>query len=157
MVNKETPYNHFKRLSIAHVKSAILTKKNLFDFNDTVKHRDFASERFKCVIDAIAYIDSKPLLNNDYFKYLNSFITHNKKLNEKRIHPCHKPILLYDWIFSNYTTPGQSILDTHLGSGSSRIAAYKNGFDFVGCEIDKEYFDAGNKRFEQFKAQLTLF
>ena len=83
MVNKETPYNHFKRLSIAHVKSAILTKKNLFDFNDTLKHREFASERFKCVIDAIAYIDSKPLLNNDYFKYLNSFITHKNKLNEK--------------------------------------------------------------------------
>ncbi|MCF8435183.1 MAG: hypothetical protein K9G37_11965 [Crocinitomicaceae bacterium] len=83
MENKETPYNHFKRLSISHVKTAILSKKNLFDFSDTIKHKDFASERFKCIIDAIVYIDSKPLRDNDYFKYLNCFIIHNKKLDEK--------------------------------------------------------------------------
>lgn len=83
MDNKETPYNHFKKLSIQHVKTAIGTKKVLFDFNDTVKHRDFATDRFKCIIDAIVYIDSKPLRNNDYFKFVNSFIIHNKKLNEK--------------------------------------------------------------------------
>ena len=48
----------------------------------------------------------------------------NKSLNEKRIHPTQKPVALYDWIFKNYAEPGQKILDTHLGSGSSRIAAY---------------------------------
>ena len=44
---------------------------------------------------------------------------------------------------------GDNILDTHLGSGSSRIAAYKLGFDFVGCELDKEYFDAQEERFRK--------
>jgi site-specific DNA-methyltransferase (adenine-specific) len=77
--------------------------------------------------------------------------------NNGRIHPTQKPMALYDWIFTNYATEGMKILDTHLGSQSSRIAAYKHGLDFTGCEIDKEYFDAGCKRFEQFKAQLTLF
>lgn len=48
----------------------------------------------------------------------------NKSLNEKRIHPTQKPVALYDWIFKNYAEPGQKVLDTHLGSGSSRIAAY---------------------------------
>jgi site-specific DNA-methyltransferase (adenine-specific) len=75
----------------------------------------------------------------------------------ERIHPTQKPVSLYDWILKNYAKPNDLILDTHLGSGSSRIAAYKAKFDFVGCEIDKEYFDAQEKRFKDFTSQLTLF
>lgn len=63
-------------------------------------------------------------------------------------HPCQKPVSLYKWIFENYAKPGDKILDTHLGSGSSAIAAHFMGFDFVGIEIDKEYFYAAKKRFE---------
>ena len=64
-----------------------------------------------------------------------------------RIHPTQKPVALYSWIFSNYAKPGDKILDTHLGSQSSRIAAYKKGFDFYGCELDPGYFQDGNDRF----------
>ena len=53
--------------------------------------------------------------------------------------------------------PGDKILDTHLGSGSSRIAAYDAGLDFVGCEIDKDYFAAQEERFAAHTAQLSLF
>ena len=74
-----------------------------------------------------------------------------------RFHPTQKPIKLYDWIFKNYASPNDKILDTHLGSGSSRIAAHKAKLDFVGCELDKEYFDAQEKRFKDFSSQLTLF
>lgn len=81
----------------------------------------------------------------------------NKALNEKRIHPTQKPVLLYDWIFKNYAKEGDKILDTHLGSASSRIAAHKAGLHFVGCEIDKEYFDDAQKRYQQFISQLRLF
>ena len=92
------------------------------------------------------------------FEYTwNGMIQKNMKDKEIRIHPTQKPIGLYDWIFKNYATEGQFILDTHLGSGSSRIAAYKNKLNFVGCEIDKEYFEASDKRFKEFTAQLTLF
>jgi len=77
--------------------------------------------------------------------------------SEGRIHPTQKPVTLYDWIFANYATPGMKILDTHLGSGSSRIAAYKAKLDFTGYEIDAEYFEAQEKRFQIFIAQGTLF
>lgn len=80
-----------------------------------------------------------------------------KQNPEERFHPTQKPIALYDWIFKNYSKPTDKILDTHLGSGSSRIAAYKNKLHFVGCELDKEYFEAQEKRFNNFKSQLTLF
>jgi site-specific DNA-methyltransferase (adenine-specific) len=70
-----------------------------------------------------------------------------------KIHPTQKPVALYDWIFSKYAKPGDTILDSHLGSGSSRIAAYKAGLDFTGYEIDPEYFHDSNTRFEEFKIQ----
>lgn len=74
-----------------------------------------------------------------------------------RIHPTEKPIKLYDWIFSNYAEKGMKILDTHLGSGSSRISADKCEMNFWGCELDTEYFEAHQKRWNQYKAQLSLF
>jgi len=78
--------------------------------------------------------------------------------NDKdRFHPTQKPIKLYDWVLSQYAKPNDLILDTHLGSGSSRIAAYKGGFNFVGFEIDAEYYEKQEKRFNDFKSQLRLF
>ena len=74
-----------------------------------------------------------------------------------RFHPTQKPPELYRWIYQNYAKPGDKILDTHLGSGSSRIAAYDAGLDFVGYEIDKEYFDKQEERFARHTAQLNLF
>jgi len=77
---------------------------------------------------------------------------------EKKIHPTQKPISLYDWIYKNYLPEGGKVLDTHLGSGSNRISADKAGnINFTAFEIDKEYFDAQEKRFQQYKQQLKLF
>ena len=74
-----------------------------------------------------------------------------------RIHPTQKPVPLYSWIYRRYTKPGDKILDTHLGSGSSRIAACDAGLDFVGCEIDPDYFKAQEERFAMHTAQGNLF
>lgn len=76
---------------------------------------------------------------------------------EDRIHPTQKPVQLYKWLLKNYAKEGDKILDTHLGSGSSRIAAFDMGFDFTGYELDKDYFEAAEKRFQQHKSQLKLF
>ena len=81
----------------------------------------------------------------------------NMKHKEERIHPHQKPIALYKWILSHYAKAGDTILDTHLGSGSSRIAAYDMGFDFIGTEIDREYFEEQEKRFKDHCAQGSLF
>ena len=77
--------------------------------------------------------------------------------NQSKIHPTQKPTRLYEWILHNYAKPNDLILDTHLGSGSSRIAAYDMGFDFTGFELDEDYFNAANKRFANFKSQGKLF
>ena len=77
--------------------------------------------------------------------------------SEGRMHPTQKPITLYDYVFTNFAKRGDLILDTHLGSGSSRIAAHKAGLDFVGFEIDREYYTSSNKRFTNYVAQGVLF
>ncbi len=70
----------------------------------------------------------------------------NKKLNEKRIHVTQKPVALYEWQLMQYAKPGDIILDTHVGSGSSLVACERLGFDYVGCEIDPYYFAAASER-----------
>jgi len=72
------------------------------------------------------------------------------------IHPTQKPVALYQWLLKNYAKQGDKILDTHLGSGSSAIAADIMGFDFVGIEIDEDYYKAALDRFNRHKQQLTL-
>ena len=83
------------------------------------------------------------------------FITDTK--DDKRIHPTQKPSELYEWLLINYAKKGDTILDTHLGSGSIAIACYNLGYDLTGYEIDKEYFEAAKKRIEQHKQQTRLF
>jgi len=79
------------------------------------------------------------------------------KNKEDRVHPTQKPVALYDWIFHNYAKPNDTILDTHLGSGSSRIAADKHNLPFLGLELDPDYFRDHCKRFDRYTAQQTLF
>ena len=74
-----------------------------------------------------------------------------------RIHPTQKPVLLYEKVLSKFAKPGDKILDTHAGSASSLIACYNLGLEYIGCELDKGYYEAANARLEAVKAQLRLF
>lgn len=76
---------------------------------------------------------------------------------EIRIHPTQKPVQLYKWLLKNYAKPGDKILDTHGGSMSIAIACWDMGHSLDLFEIDTEYYNAGVKRFENHKKQLTLF
>ena len=114
----------------------------------------------KCIIiwDKMTYI---PTMSQFEFAFC-SFNKHPKmvKVNSTdidRMHPTQKPIKLYDWLLHNYAKEGDLILDTHLGSGSSRIACQKNGYSFTGFELDKDYYEAQEKRFKDFVSQLRMF
>ena len=88
----------------------------------------------------------------DYMYYGNI----NNDVGE-RIHQTQKPIKLYKWLLKHYAKEGNTILDTHVGSGSSRIACWEMGFDFTGFEIDKDYWEAQEKRFNIVKNQMNMF
>ena len=77
--------------------------------------------------------------------------------NPNRIHPTQKPVELYKWLLSKFAKPGDKILDTHVGSASSLIACYEYGFDFIGFEIDKDYYEAAQKRLQAVMSQVSMF
>ena len=77
--------------------------------------------------------------------------------DDNRIHPTQKPVKLYDWLLTNYAKEGDRILDTHLGSGSSAIAAHYYGVDFVGIELDEDYFKSAKERIDNETRQESLF
>ena len=94
----------------------------------------------------------------DQFRFLwNGMLQENMKQKELRIHPCQKPVALYHWIYENYTKPNQKILDTHLGSGSSALAAHDYNLVFTGLEIDNYYYNKAVERLEQHMKQNKLF
>lgn len=80
----------------------------------------------------------------------------NKALNEKRIHPTQKPVNLYKWLLHTYAKPGDMILDTHVGSGSSLIACEEMGYAWVGFEIDPDYCGAAQNRIDQYRQQIRM-
>lgn len=92
------------------------------------------------------------------FKYKwQGMLQEDMKHKEIRIHPTQKPIALYKWLLANYAKEGDTILDTHLGSGSSAIACADLGFKMTGIEIDEYYYQKARERLLRHTAQLTLF
>lgn len=85
------------------------------------------------------------------------YSVHKLNSEKNKIHPTQKPVALYKWILKNYAKEGQTILDTHLGSGSSAIAAHDYGYEFTGIELDSEYYEAAKKRISEHQRQLSMF
>lgn len=103
-----------------------------------------------------AYLSMTKSVN--IFEYTwNGMIQQKMKNKEARIHPTQKPVALYKWLIQNYAKPGDKLLDTHSGSGSFRIAAYDMGFSLDSCELDADYCESNEKRFQEHIKQGDLF
>lgn len=76
--------------------------------------------------------------------------------SEGKIHPTQKPVRLYRWLLTKYAKQGDKILDTHVGSASSLIACHNYGFEYIGFELDKDYYEAATKRLEAVKSQIAM-
>ncbi len=104
----------------------------------------------------LAWTSFKTAVRKFKFRW-NGMLQENMKNKEVRIHPTQKPVTLYKWILKNYAKEGDKILDTHVGSASSLIACHQMGFDYIGFELDKEYYKLANERLEITKAQISIF
>lgn len=87
----------------------------------------------------------------------NGMIQGNMKNKEYKIHPTQKPIFLYEWLISKFAKPGDTILDTHVGSGSSLIACHNTQHKYVGFEIDETYYKLAKERIARETAQINMF
>jgi site-specific DNA-methyltransferase (adenine-specific) len=106
--------------------------------------------------DGVTFSMCELAWTNFYDKNIKLFKLYNNGI-PGRIHPTQKPIALYKWLLKNYAQPGWKIFDSHVGSGSSRIACYDMGFDFIGCENDHDYWQAQEDRFKNHISQTNLF
>ncbi len=148
--DKNTPNDEYFKKLFRVSKNQIIWGGNYFDLppsqyfaiwdkGETMYGRDFAECEFAWVRNGGTRIYKKSPNQPD------------------RIHPTQKPVALYKWLLDKYAKQGDKILDTHLGSGSSRIACYDYNFDFTGFELDTEYIEKSTIRFNNHINQLTLF
>jgi len=116
----------------------------IWDKGEGFKNRTYAEAELAWTSfnENVRIFKHDPLANGDY---------------KGKINPCQKPVALYKWLLKNYGKPGQSIFDSHIGSGSIRIACHDLGFDLEGCELDKDYFEAQEARFKRHISQGDLF
>ena len=135
--------NYFADLLPAKKGWIYWDKKIINANNKNYSDGELAWSSFNCVLRKFTY---------DWigFGYLNN------PQRQKKIHPTEKPIQLYEWLLMNYAKEGDKILDTHLGSGSIALACHNLGYDLTACELDKEYFEASQKRLKQHQAQLRI-
>jgi len=89
--------------------------------------------------------------------YKVSWVGANANNGTPRIHPTEKPIKLYEWLLDNYAKEGDTILDTHLGSGSIALACHNRGYNLDAYEIDNHYYMSATNRLKQHQQQLTMF
>ncbi len=146
--NEIPPDEYFKELFRAS-KNQIIWGGNYFNLPPTM-HFIFWD---KLNPDGLSFSDGE-MAWTSFNRAIRKYSKRN--IDPDKIHPTQKPVALYDWILSNYAEKGMHILDTHLGSGSSRISAEKMGLDFTGFEIDEEYFDDSVQRFNIYKSQLVM-
>lgn len=104
----------------------------------------------------LAWTSFKSAVRKFEFRW-SGMLQGDMKNKEIRIHPTQKPVALYSWILGRYAKQGDKILDTHAGSASSLVACYKGGFDFIGFELSKDYYNLANQRLSDEMAQLKLF
>lgn len=153
-VNNEKPMEHYWIELFRVSKNQIIWGANNFELPTSEYFLCWNKEQAMPNFATLEYAWVSMGLKKPAKLFTYSIHKHNQV---EKIHPTQKPIALYDWIYQNYSQAGQRILDTHLGSGSSRIAAHKNGLHFVGFEIDEEYFYAQEHRFKTYLSQPTLF
>jgi site-specific DNA-methyltransferase (adenine-specific) len=103
----------------------------------------------------LAYTSFKKAVRKVSFRWAG-MLQGNMREKETRIHPTQKPVSLYRWILRNFANPGDKILDTHLGSGSSAIACFYEGYDFTGFEISDHYYSAAQDRLQRETLQIEL-
>lgn len=180
----DPPYGIGKKMILGGERSSKFTNKKDCYWDKEIPSKDYFSELFRISKNQIIWganyflnhinIPSRCVLiwdkcqkfsGSDFEMAWASFDSPAKVFRMSRIeayrqgkiHICQKPVSLYTWLLDKYANPGDRILDTHLGSGSIAIACHNLGFDLVGYELDKDYFEAAKHRLEEHQKQLRLF
>ena len=147
-------YDELVRVS----KNQIIWGCNYYPFNQPPGRivwdkKNDSSTFSNCELASISLIDSVKV-----FRYMwNGMLQEDMKNKEVRIHPTQKPVALYHWLLKNYAKEGDKILDTHVGSASSLIACHDLKFEYLGFELDEDYYNTASERIKKHIAQVDIF
>ena len=149
--DKNVPPNEYFKELVRVSKNQVIWGGNYFDLPptqnyivwDKVQPHDFSLAMCELAWCSI----QKPI----------KMFTYSVLRERNKIHPTQKPVALYHWLLNNYAKEGDKILDTHVGSASSLIACYDMGFEYVGFELDEDYYKEASARLERHKSQMNLF
>lgn len=97
----------------------------------------------------------KEIVVTEWENYPTSVLEFN--VESDSFHPTQKPVALIQYLIRTYSNEGDTILDNCMGSGTTAIAAIREKRNFIGFELNKEYYDKACKRIKLEQAQLTLF
>lgn len=168
-----------KIISGGETNRKVKIQKGLEKFNDEVPKKEYFDELFRVSKNQIIWggnyftqslshsrgwiVWDKKIAEGMSFAMCEmaytSFNTNAKiyrHVSEKSIHPCEKPVKLYEWVLTHYAHQGDKILDTHVGSASSLIACHNLHFDYIGFELDPDYYRQAYDRLESAKSQMKL-
>ena len=149
--DKNVPSNEYFKELVRVSKNQIIWGGNYFDLPptqnyivwDKVQPHDFSLAMCELAWCSI----QKPI----------KMFTYSVLRERNKIHPTQKPVKLYEWLLTNYAKQGDKILDTHVGSASSLIACHNLNFEYIGFELDTDYYNAATERLEAVKAQIKMF
>jgi DNA modification methylase len=111
---------------------------------------------FECMAPVL-YYGKDPYLSAGLGRRPNSWEQPGTDFAEKLDHPCPKPDRLSRWLVNRASLPGHTLLDPFMGAGSFGVAATAMGRDYIGIEIDPDYFEIARKRIEDAQRQSDLF
>jgi len=157
-IPQEIYFKELKRVAKNHIIFGFqFYIRHLWDDLSGIIIHDFGSTGGYGSDADLAITNLQKRVTNFKYRWQGFIRQNNNETDKNRIHPCEKPVSLYEWLLMNYAKEGDKILDTHLGSGSIAIACHNLKYDLTACELDKEYFEAAKKRLEQHQAQKRLF
>lgn len=154
MLANKQPMKYHENVLVFYKKQPIYNKQ-------LIPRSESGKQRIKYKTDRTEsehyFLEKKEIEYNPDLKNPSTILKINTVYQNINLHPTQKPVALYTWLLNNYAKKGDKILDTHVGSASSLIACHKLGFEYIGFEIDEDYFKSATERLEAVKSQISLF
>lgn len=148
---KKMPLRCVENISVFYKNPPIYNPQGLIEVNKTKKNG--ASVGGETVRGDVEKSEGKGQLRTKGHEYIQQFTNYPTqfiefKRDKQKIHPTQKPVELLEYLIKTYTNDGETVLDNCMGSGSTGVACIHTNRNFIGMELDENYFNIAKERIE---------
>ena len=149
---------HAKQQPLRQHENILIFGKNKIEYNPQMEKTELRIDKPRVANNGEAFGGKNVLRqhNNKGLKYPRSILKVSNANQRGKVHPTQKPVALFEYLVKTYTSGGETVLDNCMGSGTTAIACLNTNRNFIGFELDKEYFDIASKRIEEHEQQLKM-